>query len=400
VVGGSGYFDGSGDYLSLASVTALQPAASDYTMEVWIYTSSTTNQVFYANEASGALGFQFAVETNQTITMALSSNGTAYGLVLSSTGLLKLGQWNHIAAVRSGSGTNNIAIYLNGVRDATGTFSGTVNAPATTFQVGCRYASGATAPLNGYMGGIRFIKGQALYTASTITIPTGPFTTTGYGTTSQSITGAVNLLINYTNAGIYDGKMAMNLETVSTAQVATAPVKYGSGSMKFNGTSDYLVSFNNVPMGTGDCTIEAWVYPTYTGSGLYAIFTTGPGGTTGNLRFGVYASALYLDITGASVFSGTGPTIPTNVWVHMAVTRANGIWRGFINGVLMGSTSTQGTTSIVGTERYVGLLGSTGAAGGVPGGWWSGYIDDLRVTQGVARYIANFTPPQQALPRQ
>jgi hypothetical protein len=165
--------------------------------------------------------------------------------------------------------------------------------------------------------------------------------------------------------------------------------------MYFDGTGDWLVSYGNVPIGTANCTIEAWIYPIFTGAGLYGAFCTGPGGTTANLRFGVYTNQLYLDISGAGVFISTGATISSNAWTHIAVTRNNGTWYGFINGTQIGSTTTQGTASVTGTERFVGVLGTTGG-----GNAWNGYIDDLRVTQGVARYIANFTPPQQALPRQ
>ena len=110
------------------------------------------------------------------------------------------------------------------------------------------------------------------------------------------------------------------------------------------------------------------------------------------MRFGVYTNQLYLDISGASVFASTGATISANTWTHIAVSRNSGTWRGFVNGVQMGSTTTQGTASITGTERFVGVLGTTGG-----GNAWNGYIDDLRVTQGIGRYITNFTPPTSQL---
>jgi hypothetical protein len=249
-------------------------------------------------------------------------------------------------------------------------------------------ASGANGDrvVTGYMSGIRLIKGTAQYT-SAFAPPLAPPT---------AITNT-QLLLNFTNAGIFDNTAKMVFETVSTASISATQSKYGGSSMSFNGTSDYLVSYNNVAIGTADCTIEAWIYPTFTDTGTYAVLTTGPGGTTSNLRFGVNTNQLYLDILGAAVFSGSGATISSNTWSHIAVARTGGTWYGFINGVQMGSTTTQGTTSVTGAERYVGLLGPTGGAGNTPGGWWKGYIDDLRVTQGVARYKSNFTPPTSQL---
>ena len=380
VIGGSGYFDGTTDALRFSANSAFALGTGAWTMEAWVYpTAFGANRTIMAVSGSGGqTDCSLYVQTNGGIVLSTTSS-QIFNTDLSFR--LNLNSWQYIVVTRNAS--NGITLYVNGATITTATM--TQNTTSNQFVVGDAWA--------GYIADARLVKGQAL---ATVSPPTTPTTLTSGGITASN----VSMLCNFTNAGIYDGKMANNYETVSTAQVATSPVKYGSGSMKFNGTSDYLASFNNVPMGTGDCTIEAWVYPTYTGSGAYAIFTTGPGGTANNLRFGVNASTLYLDILGAAVFGSTGPTIPTNVWVHMAVTRANGVWRGFINGVLMGTTTTQGTASITGTERYIGLLGPTGAAGNTPGGWWSGYIDDLRVTQGVARYISNFTPPQQALPRQ
>ena len=403
VVGGSGYFDGTGDCLTLANNAALQMSASDFTLEAWVYTASTANQAFMAHEASGALGFQFAVETNQSVTIAISSSGSAYATVVTSTSKLKLGQWNHLAAVRSGSGTGNITIYINGVKDATtGTFAGTMNAPSTTFQVGCRFASGVTAPLIGYLGGCRVIKGQALYTASTITIPNAPFTTTGYGSTSQSITGAVNLLINFTNAGIFDSASKNVLETVGNAQVSTTQAKFGTTSIAFDGTGDYLYEPNNINYDflSGDFTIEFWLKTSQTTSGTTLVSKATSGGAT-NTNWGIFLNLPSANNISFYASDGTtyqisalgGGTANDNNWNHFAVTRSGSSFKAFLNGTQIGSTGTwSGSISSTSRPFYVGDNGG--------GNYFNGYIDDLRITKGYARYTANFTAPTAAFPLQ
>jgi hypothetical protein len=394
VVGGSGYFDGTGDCLTLANNAALQMSASDFTLEAWVYTASTANQAFMAHEASGALGFQFAVETNQSVTIAISSSGSAYATVLTSTSKLRLGQWNHVAAVRSGSGSNNIAIYINGAKDATtATFAGTMNAPSTTFQVGCRYASGVTQPFNGYIGGCRVIKGQALYTASTITIPDAPFTTTGYGTTSQSITGAVNLLINYTNAGIFDSTAKNVLETVGNAQVSTTQAKWGTTAIYFDGTGDYLdAPFNKrQDITQGDFTIEGWFYRGATGV-EHSIIGTRVGASATGWALRITSSNLvnFYHTSGSSVSGST--TIAANTWTYIAVTRSGTTLKIFVNGTQDASATITNGTSATGAMR-IGA-DNTGASG------FNGYMDDVRITNGYARYTATFTAPTAAFPLQ
>jgi hypothetical protein len=85
---------------------------------------------------------------------------------------------------------------------------------------------------NGYISNARIIKGTAVYdpTQTTLTVPTAPFT---------NITNT-SLLTNFTNAGIFDNAMKNDLETVGNAQISTSVVKYGTGSMAFDGTGDYL----------------------------------------------------------------------------------------------------------------------------------------------------------------
>ena len=84
--------------------------------------------------------------------------------------------------------------------------------------------------------------------------------------------------------------------------------------------------------------------------------------------------------------------LSTNTWYHVAVSGEVGSIKLFVNGVQEGSTYT-GATS----------LNSTAIT--TVGGLWAGslyntffgYIDDLRITKGVARYTTNFTPPTEQL---
>jgi hypothetical protein len=85
-------------------------------------------------------------------------------------------------------------------------------------------------------------------------------------------------------------------------------------------------------------------------------------------------------------------SISTLTWYHVAVTYDGTTTRLFVNGT---SQSTSTNTPVRPTTynlTYVGYITSADAS------YFNGYIDDLRVTQGLARYTQNFTPPTAPLP--
>ena len=383
VVGGSGYFDGTGDYLIVSSTsaqTAFNMGTGDYTTEMWAYFNTVSGlQCLIDYRTSDTTGQGFILYTNgSTLYVYYSGNQLSYSNVLVNT-------WYHIAVVKS-SGV--YTLYINGVQSgATWSNSDSIVVPANRPFIG-HDGTLSPFPLNGYLAGVRITKGGALYT-STFTPPTTPPTTT-------VSSGTVSLLLNYTNAGIYDGKMGCVVETVSTAQVSTSPVKYGSGSIKFNGTTDRLTIKRSdlFDFGTGDFTIESWILFNSV-STIQAFATNYQNSTTGwgwQWRSDTLAWNFGYGDTGLISYTNT-PVVGT--WIHSAISRSNNVLRMFVNGVLV-STVTN-STNMSGTTTDL-TLGVNPFSGGVQ--YFNGYLDDFRITKGVGRYTANFTPPQQALPRQ
>ena len=90
--------------------------------------------------------------------------------------------------------------------------------------------------------------------------------------------------------------------------------------------------------------------------------------------------------TGGAFVAVTGGTLLANTWQHIAISVNAGSGRLFLDGVQVGSTT---TFSALQTRVYVGV----GGYGNGYGTTLNGYIDDLRITKGYARYTANFTPP-------
>ena len=390
VVGGSGYFDGTGDFLQLADSTAWD-LTGDYTIEMWLYSTATPVSTTFFQLGSSS---NFLVIYLASATKYITTTGS---LSITASTALALNSWNHMALVRSGSGTNNTVLYLNGVNvgQATNTTSFTGSA-SNGVRIGAEYPSNYY--FNGYIAGNRIVNGTAVYTAA-FTPPTAPPT---------AITNT-SLLANYTNAGIYDGKMNTSWETVNSAQVSTNPVKYGSGSIYFNGVaSQRLLPSQLYPQltpGTGDFTIECWLYvvgKAATAASAIIDYRPGVNGTYINwvVDFGGYGvgstTAPKLMLYADSAVFITGDVISMGQWNHVALCRANGITRMFINGVLA-CTPTADTKNYASGGSAANYRPCIGATDG--GDSLFGYIDDFRISR-FARYIANFTPPQQALPRQ
>ena len=181
---------------------------------------------------------------------------------------------------------------------------------------------------------------------------------------------------------------------VNNAQISTTQSKFGGSSIAFDGTGDYIAiaeASGSFTFGTGDFTIEFWFYPSnLTGITVIAEWRNVSGVQAGLLTLYRDSSNLYFfessnRITGTSALTNT-------VFQHIALCKGSNSTRLFVNGIQVGSTYADTASYIApqsGSIYLGGLLATVSTAG---------YIDDLRITKGVARYTANFTPPTLPFP--
>ena len=385
-IGGSGYFDGTGDFLVAPDNAALEPGSSNLTWEMWINTTSSPQYTtLYSRDPGAFIAGSWSLLMN---TAGVNSGDVSMwfadysqgGPLLQSTGVnVRDGAWHHIAVVRNGSAW---ALYVDGVSCATATWAGTVTDIAGGPYIGADQNYGRN--YLGYITDLRILKGTALYTAN-FTPPTTPLT---------AITNT-SLLLNFTNGGIIDNAMMNDLETVGNAQISTAQSKFGGGSLAFDGTGDYLTTYGTpqFAFGAGDFTIECWVY--FNSLTQYdCIIDFRPSGTNGAYPciFVDTSNTLVYYVGGANRI--TSSAVSTGQWYHLAVSRTGTSTKMFLNGVQTGSTYTDSNSYLVGNPLTIGGLGYNS-----PGTYaLDGYIDDLRITKGYARYTANFTPPAAPFP--
>ena len=387
VNGGSMYFDGTGDYLDITGTSNLAFGTGDFTYECWSYLTSNINQFIFStgaipdwniSDGCSVIGFNNAYYYNC---------GTNYN---SSSQTLILNAWTHIALVRNGT---TVTFYLNGVAGTTVISSS--NLTGQNVSIGSGAYTG-WSKFNGYLSNFRAVKGTALYTAN-FTPPTAPLT---------AITNT-SLLLSGTNAGIYDNAIKNDLETVGNAQVSTSVVKYGTGSMKFNGTTDYL-SLPYSPqfsLGNGSWTVEFWVNINSLSNNPEIVNINQSSSAFSSVRISATSvgSLFFLCANSGNNWIDTSTsasgTVTTGTWYHIAGVRNGSVFTLYVNGVSkLTYTSTasliDGSTFTLAGKTWIGATNNGGSVYNP----LNGYLDDVRITKGIARYTANFTAPTQAFP--
>jgi len=390
--GGSGYFDGNGDSLTSTSagippaLTFLNGASGTGTIECWAYVNSVPAQgsFVYSFPPIIALG-----STYFSMGVTAANKFRFYWWIGSATSFdstidVNLGCWNHLVAVRNGG---TIYLYVNGQPAGSTAMTGIAWASAAD---GTNLYIGYTNPgsglfLNGYVSNLRVVNGTAVYTSS-FTPPTSPVT---------AITNTA-LLLNFTNAGIIDSTMINNLETVGDAKISTTQSKFGGGSMYFDGNEDHLSTYNpsySLSVGSGDFTFECWLYLNSLPSFAAAVYHLKNDAALATTVFDLEitpAGAISVSTGTALIATGTSGKVTTGNWIHFAFVRTSGVFKTFFNGIqdisISNTTTYNGTYLQIGAFRYSSYYSSL-----------NGYLDDLRITKGYARYTANFTPPSTAL---
>jgi hypothetical protein len=375
VIGGSGYFDGSGDYLSVANNTALQFGTGNFTFECWVYPKGTAGQEFIADfGASSASGW------------GLYDEGAGGNMQFRigdvdriAVNPLTVGAWSHVAVVRSGT---TATLYVNGTSVGSYASASTNLTYSGTNYIGSQ--NGSSSYLDGYMSDVRVVKGTAVYTGN-FTPPTAPLT---------AITNT-SLLTNFSNGAIIDNAMMNDLETVGNAQISTSVKKFGTGSLYFDGTGDVCNIAHNPWMnfGSGNWTIEFWAYANNTNRA--DVISKGEASTyvpyLVQLNGGLIKVYLSDNGTGYSFsLTSSAGAYSTGNWVHVAVVRDGNTITIYSNGTSVGSGSYSGTP-FAGNTQPLGIGGASDATQVL-----NGYIDDIRITKGYARYTATFTPPTAA----
>lgn len=345
--------------------------SGDFTIEFWLLVEgSTADWPRLVGQTGAATGsFWLNITPEKSLCLVMRGSGTTVGTRAVGTKVADDG-WNHCAVVRKG---NAVAFFLGGELQYAVQISG-VLPPDNAFAVGCIANSySTTSRLYGAVDGLRVTVGKARYD---FTVEPNFYSTVFY---------------EHPNGASYPFTDNNRNKTVAVYGITTVQRNNPFGEWgyvaKFNGTSSYAYTGTHADFsfGTGDFTVEWWGnsanvagdravmasdHTTFSGAAV-AIFQNGS-----QVRLASAAD-------GDSVVAAGGDY--SDGWHHFVVERASGVAHLYVDGVLSASGPCPSGIDLSGDSRI-----NFGRARYAL--YYSGYITDLRVTKGVARYTADFTP--------
>ncbi|MEK6714818.1 MAG: LamG-like jellyroll fold domain-containing protein, partial [Candidatus Omnitrophota bacterium] len=357
-------FDGNGDYLTLPDSDDWNFGTGDFTIDFWVKFNVLQSGQFFTEYTDGSNYMRWFWNSDTNALQCVKAGGTEFNF--SWPWSPSANTWYHLAFVKNG---NNYTAFVNGTQvGTTQTSSATIPDYTEVVSIGAfYYGTGITTYLNGWLDEFRVSKGIARWT-SNFTPPVSEY--------------------------------ALNNQVINSS----AQSKFGSSSAYFN--NSYLSIPDNVDFnfGNSDFTIDFWFrinavaggglqtfinqYETPTGNSEYFQFYMGSNGDA------TVHTLYFLAATGGSVFiniSGTMPDFITGTWHHAAIVRNGNNFNLYFNGV-----SIANGTSSSSMPNSTGLLTIGAASYQLSyGDFVNGWMDEFRISKGIARWTSNFTPPAQ-----
>jgi hypothetical protein len=387
--------------IALGSNTGFAFGTGQFTIEAWVYVtnfnSNNTFPIFQATSSTsiGSGMVWFAVTPT---TVIIAQHGSSVSFTPTTT--INTSTWYHIAVVRSAS---NVTVYVNGTSIGSTTTGANGNIFGATFSQSGGLIGYVITPsnANGYISNLRITNGGAVYTTN--------FTPSTTPLTPIVPAGTCVLLMNGNNAAVNDLTTRMPIFT-SNAVISNSTYRFGSRSLYFNGTNAYAIlpytQFSNIY--AGDFTIELWVNSGNVSvqSATIAQWSQIAGNTNAGFVVMINGSGRPVFYWGptATILMTSAVSILANNWYHIAVTRSGNNFTMWLNGASV-ATATNSTTFTSGNGtangtcvvvqpitmgNYIGTSAGVVGASGI--NYFSGFLDEIKITQGIARYTAAFTP--------
>jgi len=417
-------YDGTGDLISMPSTADFTLADEDFTIEMWsrIAAEPGDHVDFLAkwdgptNNASWVLEYQV---TENQLRFYMSTDGTATvwaSFDLDSDGIGVAGffdsNWHHLAVVRSGG---TVTVYIDGIAGADTWVGGAASlyANVTDVTIGARIESAATfRVVTGNLDEIRVTKGVARYTEA-FTPPTEEFIR-GAGPVDPYWDQVVLLVgpigVDASTEILDESLSNILLTTNGDAQLDTAYRKFGNASLMLDGTVDCVETPANPDhdFGTNDFTIEFWTRMTAEPTDNH-VWISKYDSTTNERQWSVYFDftnnrvAMHTSTTGTDYFYTSFDLDTDGIglagffdgnWHHVAVVRDGTTTKMFVDGLLGSEEWTVGASALNANTNIRTIIGarSNGAGEYVH---IDAHMDEIRITNGTARYTEAFTPPTE-----
>lgn len=179
------------------------------------------------------------------------------------------------------------------------------------------------------------------------------------------------------------------------AQQKVAAFKFGSASLYCDGTDDYIDrdDYSDLTLSSGNFTVECWIKRGRTSTLERITGQMAAGGQTTSVSFGFRFNAddtilFNVGNGGSLIFTSTVTEVSDTNWHHLAMVRNGNTVTMYIDGTA--DANTLNVTGITINDSATKL--AIGRIGEFADGYFQGYVDEYRISKGVARYTGNFTP--------
>ena len=376
------YFPGGASCLSTPDSQDFTLGTNSFVMEGWFFFLSSANAKFLVTQVDTSSRF-WCLDTTGTGQFRFYCKDSNELINFSSGFAASVNSFYFITIARSG---NTWRFYVNG--NLTNTVTNSASMPDFSSALELGTYDHLNYSFNGYMSDFRLSVGTDRgYTGSTIAVPTAPLTSDSY--TTLLIRGD-----NMTQPTAFKDASPSQHTITAAANVQTVPLPPGASAMYFDGTG-YLTTpaSSDFSPGSGDCTIHFWACPTAFPTDYNSFFgledTSGYPGTFANFRADGRIRWCVRKASGgnADVFDVTSTAaVPINAPCHIAFVKSGAIYKVFLNGNVIISTTGLASMETANAPFYVGGRSS--------GYGFAGSLRGFTVAR-RALWTRNFTPPNR-----
>jgi hypothetical protein len=388
--GNSSLYVTEGANIQFPSHADFEFGSGDFTIDFWVYRVNGNSGIMIGRDytATGYNPWMIGMVVGGNDVGYGSSNGASWDLLPTcSFGAVVINSWQHLAITRSG---NTFRTFRNGIQQATWTVAAGLAFMANSGPLTIGWVP-AYAAHYGYLDEIRISKGIARWTAN-FTPPAAPYAPV------DSVPIYTKLLLHCDGANgsttFTDSSQAGRAATVfGNAKIVTAQSQFGGSSAYFDGSGDYITfpSHIDLDFGYADFTIDWWERRVSNANtiacrdasvGDYPSWVVGFGYS--GLEYFFTSNADNSDWAVSFLSQGT---FVANAWHHMAVVRKGDTFYAYRNGIQVASVVNKSGIKPTSNPLAIGVGRLAYAE------YCNAYIDEFRISKGIARWTANFTPP-------
>ena len=380
----STFFDNS-RWIALPGSNDFVFGTGNFTIEWWQYwAGQPLDSYLTILDNNYGTNPNITIQTDNTYNgnLIVYTNGTSN--TITESGTPPYNEWIHYAVVRNG---NTLTLYRNGVANGTVDVTGVSCGSNVLGAIGARRSTGTSALRRGYLSDFRIVKGTAIYTGG-FTPPTEPLPDVS-GRVFHALSGPYHHDLEGHAIGYNDADNPPEIAGFSPYNRQAYDKSVHGSSLFFPERSDGFLQCTLADVGTGDVTIEGWVYFNDMNSN-HTIFTANHGSGTDlfdlywqsqSAEFKLYSNSS----TVGTLASGYYP--PIEEWIHVCLYRSGTTVTFYINGVQKGQITDANYNANLNGTFNIGSYSNSGSE------LLSGNLADFCVTTGQKYSTVPFTPP-------